>query len=202
MRSILCLALCGPAFSGTLTFTGTATGTIGSTPFTDAMLTVSAPADLSTVMCAAGTCDVIIGAGFASFTINGVSSGTFTDPTYFFDNQTSTFYGTPAGMVGFGDGGDLIQMYGALIGTSVFATYNLQSAIGPLGPQFSDPSALSWASINTSLGAFSVTSFSNFTFQVSDTAPVATAPEPASFALLGAGLCAILARNFKFRRPR
>jgi hypothetical protein len=69
-------------------------------------------------------------------------------------------------------------MYDALIGSSALISYNLESAIGPLGPQASDPSASDWVNLSTSLGSFTVTSFTNFTFQatVPATPPTPTGP--------------------------
>jgi len=197
MRTFSLLILTGvSAFGstiGTFTFTGTATGTIGGTPFTDASLVVTAMADVSTVSCAAGECDLYVGAGLASFTIAGFLSGTFNDPTYFFDNQTSLLEGSPAGLVGFGDGSDDIQMYGALIGNAVFATYNLQTAVGPVGPQGADPSTSDWVNLPTSLGNFTVNSFTDFTFQATTTSTAAV-PEPGSLVLSAIGLAALLWR--------
>ena len=200
MRTITLLVLMGVSgFAGTIgtfTFTGTATGTIGGTVFTGASLVVTGMGDLSTVSCVAGTCDLDVGAGLASFTIGGIGSGTFSDETYFFDNQVSVLAGTPAGLVGFGDGSDDIQMYGALIGgNAIFSTYDLQSAVGPLGPQVTDGSTSDWVNLPTSLGGFTVSSFTNFTFQA--TAATTSTPEPGSLVLAGIGLAGLL---WKVRR--
>lgn len=83
---------------------------------------------------------------------------------------------------------DAIDMYDSSVSSTVFASYNLQSAIGPIGPQASDPVVSLWGILDTSLGASSVTSFSNYTFQVT----AAGVPEPSTFALLGAGLAALV----------
>jgi hypothetical protein len=87
---------CATAFGGpilTYTFTGTAAGTIGGTPFTSAALTVSGTADASTVTCSAGICQLDLAAGVASLMIGGIGSGTFSDASYFFDNQNTAWRG-------------------------------------------------------------------------------------------------------------
>jgi len=202
VRWILALLIPGAtAFGGpilTYTFTGTATGMIGSTPFTSAALTVSGTADASAVTCSAGICGLDLAAGVASFTIGGIGSGTFSDASYFFDNQNN-------GGAGFGEFRpppyccDTIDIEDSSVSSTVFASYNLQSAIGPIGPQASDPVVYLWGILNTSLGASSVTSFSNYTFQVT----AAGVPEPSTFALLGAGLAGLVmvARRKRSRRP-
>jgi uncharacterized protein (TIGR03437 family) len=144
--------------TGVFTFSGTATGTIGGTSFTNAALTVTGSGDVSTVSCANGNCTLNLPFGVTSFTIGGVGSGTFTFTSYFFVNHTG-------GMVGFGVGGDLIQISDNAIGKTVFTTYDLQSTIGPLGPEAEDPSESDWVGMPTTLGSFTVTSFTNVTFQ-------------------------------------
>lgn len=200
MRAIILLVLTGISVVagtiGTYTFTGTASGTIGNTAFTNASLVVTGMGDVSAVSCAGGDCDLNIAAGMASFTIGGIGPGTFSDPTYFFDNQTSLLQGSPPGLAGFGDGSDDIQMYGALIGNAIFSTYNLQSAVGPVGPQGVDPSAVDWVNLPTSLGSFTVSSFTNFTFQTT-TASTTETPEPGSFVLAGIGLAGLVWRKVR-----
>ena len=72
-------------------------------------------------------------------------------------------------------------MYDSLIGSSDFLTYNLQSSIGPLGPQATDPSTADWVGLNTSLGSFTVTSFNNIIFQATvGTATPGPTPAPDS----------------------
>ena len=97
LLSVVLLSSSAFAATATFSFNGTATGTLGSTPFTNAAFTVSAPGDFTTVSCSAGTCRLNVAAGAATYTIGGVGTGTFSGTAYFFDNQTSTFLGTPAG---------------------------------------------------------------------------------------------------------
>jgi hypothetical protein len=202
-RLFLIVLTCTSAFAGTIgtyIFTGTATGTIGGAPFTSAAFTISAPGDFSTVSCVAGTCDLNVAGGGTSYSIGGIGSGTVTDATYFFDNQTSDLKGSPAGLVGFGDVDDDIQMYGALIGANpVFSTYNLQSAIGPLGPQAADPSAMDWTNLNTPAGLLVVTSLTNFTFQVTVASGGTATPEPGSAVFAGIGLAVLGFWKFRDR---
>jgi hypothetical protein len=117
--------------------------------------------------------------GSSSFSLGGFPTGFFTDETDVFDNTT--------GLAGFGDQGaslccDIIQMYDGLIGSSAFRSYNLPSAIGPLGPQASDPSTSDWVGLNTTLGKLTVTSLNNFIFQA--VIGTTATPEPGS-AILG-----------------
>lgn len=170
---------------GTYTFTGDASGTIDGVSFSDATLTVTATGDVSNVTFTSPTYFLKIPAGSSSFTISGIGSGTFTDETYVFDNT--------GGLAGFGDNGatlccDIIQTYDSAIGSTAFLSYNLQSSIGPLGPEASDPSTADWVGLNTSLGSFTVSSYDGVVFQ----ATVGTVPEPSMFPLLGIGLVGVV----------
>jgi PEP-CTERM motif len=178
---------------GTYTFTGTASGIIGDTSFSDAMLTVTATGDIGAVTFSSPSYLLDVAGGVSSFTISGIGSGTFTDETYVFDNT--------GGVAGFGDYGaasccDIIQTYDSAIGSTAFAAYNLQSSIGPLGPEASDPSTADWVGLDTSLGSFTVTAYDGVVFQ----ATVGTVPEPRTLPLLGMGLAAII--SFIIRRMR
>jgi hypothetical protein len=170
---------------GTYTFTGIASGSIGSEAFSDATLTVTATGDVSTVMFTSPTYFLDIPGGLSTFSISGIGSGTFTDETYVFDNTD--------GVAGFGDDGatkccDIIQTSDSAIGSTAFATYNLQSSIGPLSPEASDPSIGDWAGLNTSLGSFTVTSYDSVVFQ----ATVGAVPEPRTLPVLGIGLVGMI----------
>jgi hypothetical protein len=112
--------------------------------------------------------------------------------------------GTPAGLVGFGTTGDLIQIYDALIGSAPFATYNLQSFIGPIGPEASNPAAavagFSGTGAATSGGALIVPTLTNISFQVTSSAPVMpTTPAPNTLVLFGIALAVMATWRFGSR---
>jgi hypothetical protein len=170
---------------GIYTFTGSASGIINGVGFQDATLTVTATEDVSDITFTTPSYSLDIPGGVSSFTLSGIGSGTFTDETYVFDNAD--------GVAGFGDDGashccDIIQMYDSLIGSTAFATYNLASSIGPLGPEPSDPSTGDWIGLNTSLGSFTVTSYENVIFD----AKVGAVPEPQTLPLLGIGMVGLV----------
>jgi hypothetical protein len=183
--------------TGAYTFTGTASGSIGNTSFSDAMLTVTATGDPSSVtfITPLSAYFLELEGGVSSFTIGGIGSGTFTDSTYVFDN-------TAHAVAGFGDNAapmccDIIQTYDSAIGSTAFASYNLQSSIGPLGPEASDPSTSDWVDLNTSLGSFTVTSYDSVIFQ----ATVDAVPEPATLPVLGIGLVGMMILMTRRKRP-
>lgn len=188
--SLLLVGLAQSASADTLeyVFTGTASGTIGGTPFTDATLTVSVVGDTSNIMY---TYAYFLDApgGAAMFSIGGLGTGTFNDGTYVFDNQTA-FGGT----VGFGDGSDDIQIHDADFGSTVFSTYDLSYPIGPLG-FVTDPSTSDWVNLPTSLGGMTVTSYTDVSFQA------IAAPEPGSLLMLGTGLLVLAGAMRKKLRP-
>lgn len=181
--SLLLVGLAQPVSAQTLkyVFTGTASGTVGDMSFANATLTVSTIGDTSTVVFTTPINRLNVPPGGSSFSIGGVGSGTFTDATYVFDNQT-----TFGGSVGFGDPSlplgfccDIIQIHDdAFESNNVFATYDLKSPIGPLG-FVTDPSLSDWVNVPTSLGNMTVTSYTNVSFTASSPNFV-TPPQPVS----------------------
>ncbi len=163
--SLLLVGLAQPGSAQTLkyVFTGTASGTVGNTSFTNAPLTVSTIGDTSTVMFTFAYF-LNVPPGGASFSIGGVGSGTFNNGTYVFDNQNLTAFGGSVGFGGAGGVGDIIQIHDMDFGSTVFASYDLKSAIGPLG-FVTDPSVADWVNLPTSLGNMTITSYTNVSFR-------------------------------------
>ena len=108
-----------------ITFTESfnATGTVNGNPF-DANVMFSLTTDTTLITGSGGL--FLTPAGVASVTIQGVGSGTFTDPFDVFDNQSVS-------VAGFTDVNieDIVDL-----SNSAFATYDLKSAIGPLNSTF------------------------------------------------------------------
>jgi hypothetical protein len=155
----------------TYTFTQTATGTVGSTPFTNATLTITVVGNTSGVVYAGGPSsnyNFAYSANVATVSISGVGSGTLTNAGAVEDNQA--VFGGSAGLFDSG-GGMQFTVEDALIGGSALATYALATTIGPLGPQ---ATVSPWGPIPTSLGTLTVTSASNLTFQATASSTVPT----------------------------
>jgi hypothetical protein len=184
----LALASYGTLVAGPIlqyTFNGTATGTLNGVAFTAQSLTITTIGDAATVIDTAGTYTLPVAGSAAAFTIGGVTSGLFLDATQVFDNN-------PNAVAGFSDEGallccDIVQIYDGSIGSTAYATYNLQSPIAAQSPEALDPSTADWVGLKTTLGNFTVTSYSNVTFTVT----AAAVPEPSTFALLAASLAAL-----------
>jgi uncharacterized protein (TIGR03437 family) len=171
MYKQLCpLLLLAPAAFATqmvYTFTGTATGTVGATAFTNAELTVSVSADSSTVGLSSGSYSVNATASNTAIYIAGVGSGGFTD---WMTIQTAPGFN---GSVFFShEGSPLITITDQALGTNALASYDFSTPIGPLGPQATNPSTPDWVNIPTSLGSLTVTSETNVTFQVAVASPI------------------------------
>src|SRR5712692_525620 len=146
------------------TFVDTGTGTIGSTPFTNSPFTITLVGNpnsitLNTPPCAtlSGTCTVFdLVASSATFTVDGMN-GAFTGTVGIFDNQTFSALGfernPPAGA-------DIMDL-----GNSAFATYDLSTAIGPIGPFSFSPAQFNctFGCVGTTLGDLSMSAVSDVT---------------------------------------
>jgi hypothetical protein len=134
------LALSARAALGTpitFTFMGTATGTLGTTPFTAASYTVTSFADTSDVIFANDTYSVT--AISSSIDIAGLPLISFTDPMFWADPQG-------AGDIVFGDLSTDPSLFPGILGITVLSqgleTYNLQSSFGPVYSPTDFPSSI------------------------------------------------------------
>ena len=195
LKYLATLGLCafgyvGSALAVPITFihTGSGTGSIGSTAFTNAFFTITETADTNFRQ----DC----GTGGACFFINDLSAsikiGEF---SYSFQTPTRTFVDQDLAFVGFGRAGENGQ---DLLGgpTDVqLANYSMLSSIGPITGsgdlmQFNDP----FDPVLTSGGRLLFDDQSGpFSFQ----ATVTVVPEPSTYLLLIAGLVAVGLRHSK-----
>jgi hypothetical protein len=175
------------------TFTTTVTGTLGTTPFSGDLMTVSSTADTTQVTSTPSMFGPVwvVEPISTTFNIAGVGTGTFTLPTFFDDPNGSGdiifgIIGPPNGFTGCNGCDGLLGM---TIVISALDTYNLQTAIGPLSSPFDFETGAfnTFQNISTSLGNLSLTA--------QDDTFTAVLPEPASYVLAAAGLTAIMVRR-------
>jgi MYXO-CTERM domain-containing protein len=183
-------AACGTPI--TFTFVGTATGTLGTTPFTAASYTVTSSADTSDVLFTAD--NYWVTAISSSIDIAGLPSLTFTDPMFWADPQG-------AGDIVFGDLSTDPSLFPGILGITVLfqglETYNLQSSFGPVYSPIDFPSSIfdSFQDIPTNEGLLSLVA-SDETFQATE----ATTPEPGSMLLAAIGLAGLPAVRRRMMR--
>lgn len=137
----------GSAYGGPITFTMTATvsGTLGTTSFTDALLTVTSIADTSDVTVIGGASPDLVYAVTAldsTVSIAGVtpsgSPATFTGATYWEDPNGSgdIIFGDASGGAGFGCdpgvGCPILGFVNFFTGPPYLTYYELDSSIGPV----------------------------------------------------------------------
>jgi hypothetical protein len=169
------VACCSPII---FTFTGTATGTVGATAFTNATFTVSSLADTSQVTLSASTYQVQ--ANSTSLSITGFAPISFIG---------STYWGSPQGSSDIIFSNVPVSGTNGLLGiTKVeLLTYDLKSAIGPLfsGLDFESAVFHNFQNIPTSQGALTLVA-------ANDTFTATVVPEPVSGLLGGTGLAWVL----------
>jgi hypothetical protein len=154
-------------------FNGTAAGTLGGQAFSG-LLTLTATGDTGDV--------TLAGSLYRNATVTtvidipGVGPVTVTGPDYVFDSQSSSKIGY--GVSGIPSCCDIIQFI-----DPAYATYDLQSAIGPLAYP-TDLSIVDWMDVPTSGGLLTLTRFETNSFQ-------AAVPEPGIGALFLGGLAGL-----------
>jgi hypothetical protein len=177
---VACLLCVAPAHAIPITYTvaGTATGALGASAFTNALVTVALVGDTSFVG---------LNSGSATVTVAGVGTAVFTDTIVVTDNP-----GNPSAQIAD------VALNRLIFGTNApaFATYDLR---GPIGPISGMALINAFAIFPTTLGNFDMASvFGNTsTFTATTSASV---PEPASVVLLGIGLLAARVRHGRTRR--
>jgi hypothetical protein len=199
LATLLAAALsCSIAHATAITYSlsTTASGSLGGSPFTNALVTVTLTGDTANIIPGPPPhTGVVVNPGTASVSVSGLGSGTFTDSIVIVDTLSDlSIFGVPA--VLFLDnttGTGIVLQTG-----SAFSTYDLGDPFGPLTgtggvasgssitPVFPTTAGdLTWA-VGQSLGT------STFTAKAT--------PEPEALLLAGSGLMAVLARR-RFRRP-
>jgi hypothetical protein len=166
----------------------TASGTLGTHTFTDAMVTITGTGDTAN---ASGGVNVLT---TASVSVAGISgTGTFNDSIAAFATGNNKQGGT-AGFADVTSGGMSI----VVTANTAFASYDLTTSIGPVSGSNLD---ISIGSLSTSAGGFSF-QFDSMDLLSSFTATLATTatPEPASLTLLGLGVASLAGYAWRRRR--
>jgi hypothetical protein len=171
-----------PASAGPVTYTETVTasGRLGATGFTDALMTLTATADTADVTNPFSGLFVLIHPR-VTVDVAGVGSAVITEDLYMFVNQPFRIAGIA----------DQIGGYEVLnVTNSVFATYDLKTSVGPVsGPTSFNESSIGFATTAGYLYLFSTSGTG--TFQ-------ASVPEPSTMTLAAIGILGL--QCFRWRR--
>jgi hypothetical protein len=177
----------GLAQADTITYTesATASGSLGGTPFSDSLITLTFVGDTANIVSSPSFYSIALG----SITI-GVSSlgtlATLTDPGYVFDAQLGGPSGS--GAAGFHDSSVSLDILD--ITDPAFGSYNLATTIGPITDTELFNAGISF---ETNSGALIIYSASDSTFSATPESSDPQAPEPATMALFAFGFAGILA---------
>ena len=199
-----CFAFSGLAGPITYNFSGTASGMLGGTSFTNQLVQETAignTANIVSLLVGPSGSQISIFAEpvSATITIAGLGTTTVTDPSVIWSVPTpvvisSGFPDLPYIVLGTVDNPPALNSltgYGAL-GSNALLGYNLATSFGPLT---ASPGAVGYPTglvIDTSMGGLSFTANIGPTAQ--GTFAATTAPEPGSFLLLSSGLALLVYR--------
>jgi hypothetical protein len=188
LAAVACLwgYLPGTGRAGPVKYTDmvTASGTLGSSSFNDALVTLTLSGDTANVTGVSGFFSNTVGA--FKVTVAGIGTATFTDSLEVFDNHLNAF-------AGFED----LTAFADVLDTrdATFVSYDLTTSIGPVtNSSLINPGQ----HFNTTLGQLifdSAAADSTFTAVTSS-----TVPEPAGLTLAGLAVVG-LARYRRWRKP-
>jgi hypothetical protein len=191
--------------------TGIASGMIGGSPFTNALVQVTMTGDTANVVQITGECSTFCFAdpiSLATVTIEGVGTATVTDPTEAFVIGTPVSISTgypvlPYIVLGTVDHPPALDSFTGIAfqGDNALLNYDLQSSIGPITGSpggFGSPCCV----VHTNLGDLSFSPTGSPTS--SGTFAATVIPEPSSLFLMGAGITVLagltMAQSRRYRR--